>query len=74
MSGANACTSAPKVNIAPAISTVRSRPNWSASSPPASEPSNAPSVTELVTTSISSGLSVNVDLIPRSAPEITPWS
>ena len=68
MSGANACTSAPEVNIAPAISTVRSRPIWSANSPPASEPNNAPSVTQLVTTSTSSELSENVDLIPAQRP------
>ena len=46
MTGAKACTAAPKVKSAPAINTVRLRPIRSAISPPAKAPSNAPKVTQ----------------------------
>jgi ribose 5-phosphate isomerase B len=72
--GAKACTAAPRVKRAPAISTVRLRPIRSAISPAASAPSKAPRVTQDVTTSTMSGLSVKVFLMPRNAPEMTPWS
>jgi ribose 5-phosphate isomerase B len=72
--GAKACTAAPRVKRAPAISTVRLRPIRSAISPAASAPSKAPRVTQDVTTSTMSGLSVKVFLMPRNAPKMTPWS
>src|ERR1700690_2807166 len=73
-SDADHCKTAPKVNSAPASSSVRLRPIPSLSAPPASEPARAPSVTQLVTTWTIKRLSEKAALIPGNAPEITPWS
>ena len=72
--GAIPSTSAPTANRPPANSSVGRRPMRSAITPATSAPTSAPRVTKLVMISVVVVETWKLSSMPRSAPEITPWS